>query len=475
MKRILLLFSLSLLLPPSLNAQITNSGEHIIIQKSTGLTFVEQVAKSNSTYEIRDFFDLNEKTITLPENCTLIFSGGTLKNGTLGDAEAILDKSLNFRDANQFHIEGITFSKGKDISATAQRMLDVFNVLNLEKGVYYLSSPLVLNNNYAKIRGAGKGTILTANRELDFAIRTAFDNEVSNPGQYYNVSFVEISDIKIEGSSSKYFKNGILLDGPSCTVSNCYVTNIQSVGIKLCEWCNNLFNCVITHCSIGALIMTNANSVNVCYNRIESNNVNLILNEYRGANVSNNTLEGGRLFNLVISKGHNCNIRDNYFEGKSNSVTEIFTTTESRSVSFPDGKDLRAFVWIGSIEIKEEVGTTNIHYLVGKSNAPTTINIEGNYVDIYGDKGSRDPQPYFAIIGSCLAHCNIQNNTFTYQQNAVCAFLSIGNAVLGNAEILNNYVGASARSVNSLELITDNENDAMIQNNNHFIGKLRLD
>lgn len=485
-KKFFILLILLIILNPRIYAGVgypmSLDSKHIVLQKQTGLSFANQVTKSNTTYEIRDVFDLYGNIITLPENCTLIFAGGALKNGTLvgnntyliGNANFILDSSLNFRDANQFHVEGITFPKGKDISMSAQRMLDIFNVLNLETGIYYLTTPIVLKNHNARIKGAGKGTILTTDRKMDYAIRTAFDEEVSNPGKYYNVSFVEISDIKIEGSTSKYFKNGIFLDGPSCTVSNCFVNNIQSVGVQLGEWCNILFNCIITRCDIGALVMSNANSVNVCYNRIESNNVNLVLNGYRGANVNNNTLEGGSLFNLVISNGYNCNIRDNYFEGHSNSITDILTTTELRSLAFPNVKELRSFIWLGTIEINQENGITKIIYEIGKINAPTTVNIEGNYVDIYGDKGLRDPNPYFVLIGSCLAHCNIQNNTFSYPQNAVCAFLDIDNAVLGNTDILNNFFGGSTRIVNPLDLIHDNNNEAE-KKNNRLIGKYHFD
>lgn len=486
MKKILILLNLLVFLIPNIYAEeeasMSTDSKHIILQKRKGLSFANQVTNSNTTYEIRDVFDLYGNIVTLPENCTFIFMGGALKNGTIvgnntyliGSANNILDSSLNFLNANQFHVEGITFPKGKDISMPAQRMLDIFNVLNLETGFYYLTTPIILKNHNARIRGAGKGTVLTADRKMDYAIRTAYDDEVSNPGKYYNVSFVEISDLKIEGGNSKFFKNGIYLDGPSCTVSNCYVNNIQSVGVQLCEWCNNLFNCIITHCDIGALVMSNANSINVCYNRIESNNVNLVLNGYRGVNVSNNTIEGGSFFNIVISNGYNCNIRDNYFEGHSNSITHILTTTELRSLTFSNVKELRSFIWIGTIEINQEVGITNIIYEIGKINAPTTVNIEGNYVDIYGEKGLRDPKPYFVLIGSCLAHCNIQNNTFSYPQNAVCAFLDIDNAVLGNTEILNNYIGGTTRIVNPLDLIHDNNNEAE-KKNNRLIGKYHFD
>lgn len=352
MKRFLIFLILLVISSPSIYAWegslIYLEGEHIILRNQSGLSFASQVTKANSTYEIRDVFDLNGKTIFLPENCILVFNGGAIKNGTLvgnntyivGPSESILNESINFKDADKFHIGGVTFPKGKDISVLAQRMLDVFNVLKLEAGTYFLSAPLIIKNHYAVIKGEGKGTVLTTNKPLDYAIRTAFNKEVKSPGTYYNASFIEISDLKIDGTGSRYFKNGIFLDGPSCTISNCFVTCVKSVGIKLSEWCNNLFNCIITHCDIGVLVTLRANGVNISYNRIESNNVNIVVTGYRGINICNNTLEGGAHFNIVVGGGQSCKIRDNYFEGGANSMTSRLSTTESRTLSFTGKKEL---------------------------------------------------------------------------------------------------------------------------------------
>lgn len=225
------------------NIQSYSKNDCIVLRKDTGTTFAGQVTQANTVYEIRDVFDLNNKTVVIPENCTLVFSGGSIKNGTIvgnntylvGTADAILNNSLHFGDVDKFQISGITFPKGKDISASAQKMLDEFNILELGNGTYYLSSTLIVKNHYAKIKGAGKGTILTTNKNLDYAIRTVFDSETKSTGKYYNASFIEVSDLKIDGTNAKYFKNGIFLDGPSCTVENCFVTQIKSVGIKLSE------------------------------------------------------------------------------------------------------------------------------------------------------------------------------------------------------------------------------------------------
>ncbi len=459
--------------------------KHKVIQQGAGLTFANQVKEANTIYEIRYEFDLGNRTVTIPENSVLLFSGGVLKNGILvgnntyleGRAESILEKSLKYQEADKFHLgRSISFPKNKDISALAQKMLDDFNVLVLQTGTYYLSSPLIIKNHYAIIRGEGKSTILTTNKKLDYAIRTAFNNEVKSPGRYYNVSFIEISNLKIDGGGSKNFKNGVFLDGPSCTVNNCFITRVQSVGIKLSEWCNNLFNCIITHCDIGVLITLRANGVNVCYNRIESNTINLVAHGFRGVNIRNNTLEGGEHFNVVVGSGQSCSIKDNYFEGYANSITGLLSTTENRKLNFSGSKELRGLMWIGPIILSDNNGITKVSYRIGSPNAPSSVDIQGNYVDIHdNDNTSRSaPEVYFALIGSCSDFCNIQNNILSHAQNAVCGFFDTDNAVLGNAEIINNIVSGTANTNKSLDYIYDNYSKSGWRAKNHIVGNLSL-
>ena len=54
---------------------------YVILRKNK--TFAEQVTKSNTTYEIRYNFDLDGKTVNIPDNCVLKFEGGSITNGTI--------------------------------------------------------------------------------------------------------------------------------------------------------------------------------------------------------------------------------------------------------------------------------------------------------------------------------------------------------------------------------------------------------
>lgn len=53
----------------------------VILKK--GQSFASQVRMANTRYEIRDVFDLRGATIKVPSGCTLVFLGGSVKNGTL--------------------------------------------------------------------------------------------------------------------------------------------------------------------------------------------------------------------------------------------------------------------------------------------------------------------------------------------------------------------------------------------------------
>ena len=58
-----------------------SSLERVILVE--GKAFSTQVISSNTIYEIRHKFDLGEKTVSLPDNAVLQFSGGVLTNGTI--------------------------------------------------------------------------------------------------------------------------------------------------------------------------------------------------------------------------------------------------------------------------------------------------------------------------------------------------------------------------------------------------------
>ena len=60
---------------------VFESNATVVLQK--GRSFPSQVKTSNTYYEIRDEFNLGGVNVKIPNGCTLVFRGGSVKNGTL--------------------------------------------------------------------------------------------------------------------------------------------------------------------------------------------------------------------------------------------------------------------------------------------------------------------------------------------------------------------------------------------------------
>lgn len=77
------------------------------------ILYQDMFTQSNTVYEIRYDFDLNNQTITIPENCTLDFQGGKITNGivTLNNTK-ILPQGYNIEDYITAIIEG-TYKEGQ--------------------------------------------------------------------------------------------------------------------------------------------------------------------------------------------------------------------------------------------------------------------------------------------------------------------------------------------------------------------------
>lgn len=71
----------------------------------------EMINLSNTIYEIRYDFDLNGETITLPENTSLLFKGGSLNNGTIEFNKGTIIGIDKFSDGGDVSFTG-NFAKG---------------------------------------------------------------------------------------------------------------------------------------------------------------------------------------------------------------------------------------------------------------------------------------------------------------------------------------------------------------------------
>lgn len=105
---------------------------YVILRKDK--TFAEQVTLANTIYEIRYDFELNENSIEIPVDCTLVFNGGSISNGTiignntqfegLKDSSILCDFGGTFADCtiNVNHIGLIAKGENVNIQSDFERL-----------------------------------------------------------------------------------------------------------------------------------------------------------------------------------------------------------------------------------------------------------------------------------------------------------------------------------------------------------------
>ena len=109
--------------------------------------FAEQVIKANTIYEVRYDFDLNGAEITIPENCTLKFEGGSIYNGSVFFNQTILlnSKFVNCYLTGDIHTREII----SDNSFLGDNRYDVSILAFLLKNCIQNNTILDLNRDYS--------------------------------------------------------------------------------------------------------------------------------------------------------------------------------------------------------------------------------------------------------------------------------------------------------------------------------------
>ena len=142
-----------------------NGMGYIIIRKDNDLA--EQLIFDNTIYEIRYDFDLQENTITLPSNCTLLFKGGSFSNGKL-----ILNNTY-ILNANK------SFSSNLEIIGTVSNNIidSIWFASNKENNDYYqqFKKIVTLSNNSGKPIIFSKDTYTFINDEKEVIITQSID------------------------------------------------------------------------------------------------------------------------------------------------------------------------------------------------------------------------------------------------------------------------------------------------------------
>ena len=259
---------------------------------------VEGVNNANTIFEIKDSFDLEGGSVTIPANCTLKFNGGKLVNGTIVGSQTKIVNSENYLIFQNVAISGtwkcdavsmqwfdFDSTVGVDNKANFQNLIaltsnEIWNDVFFNSGNYYVSlvnldklidvkSNTNLHFGNCKIicnpHAAAHTTIVNVEAKhvnIDGGNFVGeIDGHLNQTGDEWNHCFKineNASDIKIFGCKiEKFHGDGIDIIGSgnnvpptNISIEMCVIDNNGRQGISL-EECDNvtISNCRITNTS----------------------------------------------------------------------------------------------------------------------------------------------------------------------------------------------------------------------------------
>lgn len=160
-----------------INPNNTNGLGYKILRPAS--SFASQVTDEDTIYEIRYNYDLNGSTVSIPNNCTLKFVGGSISNGTLGGnfkIDAGLEKIftnivfVNGAENNEIELDWFVSNRsntcvldGTQPDATTQ-IQDAFNSkstrIHISNRYYYYISDTIIVNSWQAIIGEKQASAL---------------------------------------------------------------------------------------------------------------------------------------------------------------------------------------------------------------------------------------------------------------------------------------------------------------------------
>ena len=199
------------------NRSALNGMGYVILRQNKG--FAEQVTKANTVYEIRYDFDLNGADITIPENCVLNFTGGSLSNGTIEFDNTKIESNTNVSIFKTITFKGNASNKELDVS---QFSYGVHGDC-LDNAISWLKTQNI------KL----KAKIITLNRDIDFKSVIIDFWEVQLNGHTIKLGGGNRLISNIPGNMSKSYNQKIEIIGSNGKRDSSKVIIEKCYGIKL--------------------------------------------------------------------------------------------------------------------------------------------------------------------------------------------------------------------------------------------------
>lgn len=148
--------------------EMYNTGVRIIVEDSTvinekNIITQDDINKADTIYEIRYDFDLDGKTITIPNNCVLYFTSGKFYNGNINMNNTII--STLYEDIlSDVNISGNYYNIQKYIEDTKSLLQASINKLN--DTVYPITLDFSINPNVTTMNTSINYSIVSDNKSL---------------------------------------------------------------------------------------------------------------------------------------------------------------------------------------------------------------------------------------------------------------------------------------------------------------------
>lgn len=305
----------------------------------------EMVRDANTIYTVQSDFVLGSD-ITLPDNCTLNFEGGSIRgnkklllNNAVLKGNPSIECDFEGTIANEvINVAWFGVEPEKDCHARFQKVLDLYasNVPNnpwdfwpkkpepkivIPNGVYDLGEVNI--RSYLTIEGQGIGA--TVLRNTCFKGSDIYNIKISNLVLRNGTKSIATDAISLD--KKKTYKVAIDIDHGSFVVMENVAIQNYDIGIYL-NRCYNFetYSCQIKYCSIG--LQTEGPSdgdachaLNIYGGVITSYNYGIVLNKGFGVNIGRTTIEGGN-YGIYSKSIGSMNVFNNYFE--RNKIADLY-------------------------------------------------------------------------------------------------------------------------------------------------------
>lgn len=210
-------------------------------------TFAEQIeGLENYIFEIRDVFDLNKGSVTIPANCILKFNGGMLKNGMINGNHTKLEGDikfdLNISFSGTFDIDTISplwfgaksqptpqtvgeYNSAEDQAPFFNKAVTLIPYSNGEfvipEGFFIIKAPIVWIGDSIRINGNPKTSVIAFGKPtdeqqttpivFDFNINTVCSGYIKN-FRTHSLTHLSYNNVFSKGIifNNLYFRGGLI-------------------------------------------------------------------------------------------------------------------------------------------------------------------------------------------------------------------------------------------------------------------------